>query len=311
MKIKWIRIIWLIVFGLIIGNIITYNHAYKFTHYSKEEGIRKKPENLSIFEKCKILFWGIDNPRPINKDKPESNYTTIGLQSHEKLEGWLIEESDSKGVVILFHGYSGSKSDNLSYSEEFKKLGYTTFLIDFMGSGESEGNQTTIGYKESRDVKEAFNYIRDKYPEKEIILFGSSMGAVSIMKSIVDYEITPDKIILECPFGTMRQTVRKRFEAMGLPSFPFAELLVFYGGIQNGFNAFKHNPVDYAEFINVPSLVLSGLKDERVSQLEVETIYKNLIGEKELKILNKSGHENYLNHNKKEWLEVVMNFLSN
>lgn len=300
---------WIIIIGIIIINIIAFNHAYKFTHFSSKQAKKVKPEDLSFKEKIKILFTGIDNPKPLNKNTPNQEFENVYLQSHEKIEGWLIKKEEHKGIVILYHGYSGSKSGNINYGEKFNEFGYSTFLIDFMGSGGSSGNQTTIGYKEARDVKESFEYIKSNYPNDKIILFGSSMGAVSIMKSIQDYDIKPDKIILECPFGSMRTTVQKRFEAMNVPSFILADLLLFYGGIQNNFNPYNHNPVEYAKSIDEDCLLLYGKNDVRVTQDEINSVFKNLKGSKNLKIFLESGHENYLVNNDKEWKNSILSFL--
>lgn len=178
-----------------------------------------------------------------------------------------------------------------------------------MGSGGSSGNTTTVGFKESRDVKEAYDYIKNRNAEEGIILFGSSMGAVSIMKSIADYEISPDKIIIECPFGSFKKTTEKRFEAMNLPTFPLANLLMFYGGLQLGFNPFSHNPTEYAKAIKLPTLLLYGAKDARVTRTEIDEIYKNLDGEKELGIMERSGHEVYLNDDKEKWNKLIDEFM--
>jgi alpha-beta hydrolase superfamily lysophospholipase len=309
MKFNFKLIKWLVFFAFILLNIIAYNHAYKFTHFTKVEGKRIKPENLSFTSKLNVLFWGVDNSRPENTATPNQPYKTILIQSQHSLESWLIEIENSKGTVILFHGYSGNKSGNIIYSEAFNKIGYSTLLVDFRGSGGSKGNQTTIGFKESQDVKAVFDYVKTKFPKDEIILFGSSMGAVSIMKSIADYSIQPNKIILECPFGTMRKTVQKRFEGMNIPSFPFADMLMFYGGIQNGFNAYRHNPITYAEEIEIPTLLIYGAKDERVTLKETNDIFEALKGKKKLIILKDSAHQNYLINNEKVWFENIELFL--
>jgi len=96
---------------------------------------------------------------------------------------------------------------------------------------------------------------------------------------------------------------------MGVPSFPLAEILLFYGGIQSGFSPFQHSPSEYAKKITTPTLLLSGAKDERVNRWEIDTIFKNLAGKKELVIFAESEHEIYLNNNKKEWNEAVDDFL--
>jgi alpha-beta hydrolase superfamily lysophospholipase len=306
-KLKYVK--WLVILVFLLLNMMAYNHAYKFTHFTKIEGERVKPENLSFASKVKVLFFGVDNFRPINTQQPEQPYETIMIQSRQSLECWLKKEKNSKGIVVLFHGYSGNKSGNISYSKAFNKMGYSTLLVDFMGSGGSEGNQTTIGFKESQDVKAAFDYIKKTFPNEEIILFGSSMGAVAIMKSVADYDIQPNKIVLECPFGTMRKTVQKRFEAMNVPSFPFADMLMFYGGIQNGFNAYRHKPTAYAKQIKTPVLLLYGVNDERVTLAETNAIFEALNGEKKLILLENSAHQNYLVNDEKIWLEAVEAFL--
>jgi uncharacterized protein len=255
------------------------------------------------------MLLGIKVPKPTNRELPSGDYQVIKLNSYETLECWQITVPNQKGIVILFHGYSSSKASLLPYSQEFNNKGYSTFLVDFMGSGGSTGNTTTIGFKESKDVKEAFNYIKEENPETEVVLFGSSMGAVAIMKAVEEFDISPDKLVIECPFGSMLTTTKKRFEAMNFPTFPFAKMLLFYGGIQTGFNAFKHNPTEYAKQIKIPTLILYGAKDERVTKTEIEQIYANLSGEKELAIFENSGHEVYLNDDKEDWNKAIDNFL--
>jgi alpha-beta hydrolase superfamily lysophospholipase len=178
-----------------------------------------------------------------------------------------------------------------------------------MGSGGSEGNQTTIGFLEAEQVRTCFNFIREK-GEKNILLFGNSMGAVALMKAIHDFEINPAGIIMECPFGSMYKTVSARFKTMNLPTFPMAGLLVFWGGIENGFWAFGHNPVVYAKHIQCPALLMYGQKDNKVSREETNEIYSNLHGKKELKIYENAGHEDYLIQYKNEWKSDVTDFIA-
>jgi len=135
------------------------------------------------------------------------------------------------------------------------------------------------------------------------------MGAAAIMKSINDYRIEPKGIIIECPFGSMYQTVCARFNKMNAPTFPMAGILLFWGGIQNGFWGFSHNPAEYAKNINCPTLLLYGEKDKSVSQKEIKEIFANLKGPKKLTIYKKTGHENYLIKNKPEWIRNITAFI--
>ena len=73
-------------------------------------------------------------------------------------------------------------------------------------------------------------------------------------------------------------TVENRFHKMHLPAFPMAHLLTFWGEIQNGFNTFSHNPKEYAKEINIPTLLMYGEKDKKVSRKEINEIFENLTG---------------------------------
>lgn len=303
----------LVVFGLLLFlamNIIAFFHAYKFTHFTENKSSKtKSPEKLSSLEKIKTLAFGVNNPKPKNLNIPSQNYQVLKLKSNKEIECWWIKNENSKGTIVLFHGYAAEKSSMLDKSDEFIKMGYSTVLVDFMGSGNSEGNQTTIGFKEAEQVKTVFNFI-DKTGEKNIYLYGTSMGSVAIMKCINDYKINPKGIMIECPFGTMYQTVCARFDKMNAPTFPMAGILVFWGGIQNGFWGFNHNPETYSKNISCPTLLLYGEEDKSVSRKEIDEIYNNLQGIKFLKIYKKTGHENYLTKNKIEWTKNTLDFLN-
>src|SRR5688572_22823263 len=273
-----IKILWLLGIFFLLLNLITYIHAYRFTHFSDVSEPRTT-DKLSTTERLKVLFTGIKNPRPVNKFRPALPFETVRIKSNVSLEAWIIKAGNAKGTVILFHGYGGEKSSMLDKAEEFLKLRYSVMLVDFMGSGGSEGESTTIGYKEAEEVKDCFAYLRQR-GETNINLFGTSMGAVAIMKAIHDYKINPSSIIIECPFATMYQTVCARFRVMNVPAFPMAGMLMFWGGVQNGFWPFSHNPEEYAKAITIPVLLLYGERDNRVSQEEINTIYHNLQGSK-------------------------------
>jgi len=291
-------------------NIVAVFHSYKFTHFvvSKTEKT-KDPQKLTTRQKIKTLIFGVSNPRPENKTLPTKDYETIMLKSNKEIECWSIKTDNSKGTVILFHGFSGDKSSMLDKADIFLELGYNAFLVDFMGSGGSEGNRTTIGFLEAEQVKTCYDYLIEQ-GERNIYLFGTSMGSVAIMKAINDFDIKPEGIIIECPFGSMYKTVCSRFKTMNAPTFPMVGLLIFWGGLQNGFWSFGHNPTEYAKKINCPVLLIYGAKDEKVSREEIDNIFNNLVGQKKLKIYQEAGHENYLTKYKDEWTQDIKNFLT-
>jgi alpha-beta hydrolase superfamily lysophospholipase len=303
------RILWTLTIVFVLANTVAAFHAYKFTHFGDRKLEKTKDaKKLTTGQKVKAMLFGVSLPRPANQHVPATAYETIRLKSNKEIECWNIPAVNPKGTVILFHGFGGEKSSMLDRAMIFRELGYNTFLVDFMGSGGSEGNQTTIGFLEAKQVRTCFDYLASK-GESRIYLFGSSMGAVAIMKAINDYNLQPAAIMIECPFGSMYKTVCARFKNMGVPAFPMAGLLVFWGGIENGFWAFGHNPTSYAKKIHCPTLLLYGTKDDRVSRQEIDEIFTNLGGQKKLRIYDDAGHENYLTKYKSEWTQDITQFL--
>jgi hypothetical protein len=245
---------------------------------------------------------------------PTQKFETINIKSNKEIECWFIPcadtmiAGDAKGTVVIFHGYGGQKSSMLDKSDAFQKMHYNTVLVDFMGSGGSEGNQCTLGYKEAEQVKSVFEYLQ-KSGEKNIYLFGTSMGAAAILKAMQDFQLKPKALILECPFGSMYKTTCARFQIMGVPCFPMAAFLVFWGGVENNFWAFGHQPTEYAKAVDCPTLLLYGEKDKNVSRAETDEIFETLKGEKVLKTFQESGHENFLLKYSSEWRKEVSEFL--
>lgn len=307
---RWIKRVFIALVTLfILMNIVAALHAYRFTHFSlTATEPSPRPEELSLKQKLSALTMGVKTPKPQSTARPSLPYSTVTLSTNPHIAAWHIGKDHSPGTVVLFHGYIADKGKMLDKAEVLHAMGYSTLLVDFMGSGESEGTQTTIGYYEAQQVRDAFRYLQEQ-GETNIYLFGTSMGAVAIMKALDDYQIQPRGVILECPFGTLYETVCARFDAMGVPTFPMASLLVFWGGIENGYWGFSHNPEEYAFSVDAPVLLMYGAKDARVSRKEIDRIYTNLPEEKELIVFPEAGHENYLIRYSAEWQTAMGNFL--
>jgi pimeloyl-ACP methyl ester carboxylesterase len=127
------------------------------------------------------------------------------------------------------------------------------------------------------------------------------MGAVAILRAEAELGVHPTANILECPYGNMRQTAYNRFQSMHVPPFPMADLLVFWGGVQNGFWAPGLSAEHYATRIKTPTLLLWGTADPRVTRTETDAIFTNLAGPKLRHDFAGSGHEPYWWKHAAEW----------
>lgn len=300
----------------VIGlNLIAYWHAYRMLHFVPTGNRTGKPEHLSWRQKAKILFTGITVPRPANTSTPAGcglPYEVHRFQANPpvELEAWHIPHPDSKGLVVLFHGYGSAKSSMLPEAKALHEAGFATFLVDFRGSGGSNRSETSLGFNEAEEAAEAFGYVRALAAGRPIILYGRSMGGAAILRAISVYQIQPDGVILEAIFDKLLSTVQNRFRSMGLPSFPAAHLLIFWGSVQQRYLGFRHNPVEYAAHVQCPTLVLHGTDDPRATIAEGRAVFQRLNGKKWFEAFTDVGHEAYLAANPDQWQCAVTQFLA-
>lgn len=297
--------------GFLLLNVVAFNHAWRFTHFSDPAKTRTAdPESLGFWDKLATLIIGIDNPRPTNT-LPAEAYETWHIPSRNdmKMEAWWMSLQSAKGIVLLFPGYAGQKSSLLGQAQAFRGLGYHTVLVDFLGHGGSEGNFTSLGYGEADDIAFAVKHVHAHYPALPIYLYGFSMGASAIIRSLAIHDLPVEKAIVGAPFASMLKTVKNRFALMGVPATPFAELLVFWGGVQHGFWAFEYNPLAYAPDIDTPVLILQGGLDQRARLEDVRRLYERLAGPKEMKVFEQLAHKSYLNKHAEGWKAIVRSWL--
>jgi alpha-beta hydrolase superfamily lysophospholipase len=273
---------------------------------------------MTGWEKAQAVIFGVNYPKKRITELPQVPYKDFVVETEDglTLRGWQLQNTDSvplRGAIIMFHGHANNRAAVLNEAHFFSGIGYNVYMIDFRAHGESEGEICTIGYNEVKDVKAVYDYAKQQFADQQITLYGMSLGAATITKSIADYpSIKPAKIILEMPFATLSDAVKGRLRSLHLPEQPFSTLLTFWGGTQQGFRGFKHNPADYVKKINCPVLLQWGVNDARVTRRETELIFKNIASRQKLFVpYENSKHESLYKSETAKWVESVSGFLRN
>src|SRR6185437_4131067 len=73
-----------------------------------------------------------------------------------KIATWYIPVKKPKAIVILVHGYApldGGRPLMLYNAEFLYHAGYTSLMVNLRATGESEGNKSTFGVSEWKDVE--------------------------------------------------------------------------------------------------------------------------------------------------------------
>ena len=308
------RMVLLMGFLLLAGfaalNALAYRHARALLRYAAGGARTEKPEALAPLAKLRVLLIGVQFPRPADERPasvlaPDAQVRTIPVSHDVELSAWYAGSGASAPLAIFFHGYSTDKTRLLREAREI------VLLVDFRGSGGSSESYATLGWLEAEDVAAAVRYAQEHLPHAARILYGQSMGSAAILRAIHAHGVAPDAVILESVFDSMLGTIRNRFGAMGVPAFPAAELLTFWGGRQFGFNGFAHNPVDYATSLECPALFLHGADDPRATLAEGRRVFEAAPSRrKQFVVFDDVGHDSYAAKYPDPWRATVAAFLA-
>ena len=303
------------VLALLALNLVAYLHAGSMSNWSKEGQPSRAPEHLGAFDKLGVLVRGVSVPRPMNERAPsdhglEYESRTIPNGRGESLGVWFLPGTDDQIVALLFPGYASSKEHLLPHAQAFLELGASVLLVDYYGSGDSSGSGTSLGVFESHDVVAVTSYARSTWPRAKLVLYGQSMGGAAVLRAVALEGVEPDGLAIESTFDRMLSAVGARFRRMGLPAWPGAQLLLFWGGVRLGTNAFAHNPVQYAEQVSCPTLLLQSAQDSNVSDTQARGIYEALGGWKLYAESPTSRHCTFLISDRDRWIANVTALLS-
>lgn len=305
--------VYLLLIVIILFNMVSASYAYRFSHYYNSNEIDSTEVKKGKLHRIKTILFGPKLVKSSIVDKPYIPYQNIRLVTDDNvhLAGWYSVHSDtsSKGTILMFHGASSCRSSLVAEMKEFYNAGYNVLTIDFRGNGESEGNTTTISYIEVHDAKAAYDYVA-KTGEKNISMYGKSMGAATAIRTIAVYQTPVKALICDASFGSVHQAIQGRIRDIHFPPEPLATLMSFWGSIIRNYWIFGTRPSEYVKKVYCPTLIQRGANDDRVTHEETMEIYNNLASPvKKVVEYSNCGHESLYAKHPDEWRKNILEIL--
>ncbi len=296
-------------------NGIAYLHAWAITHYAPVDSRTTRLREINTWtDKARLIILGPTVRRMANKLTPgqfQLPYRPVDFPGAggARLQAWVIPGQPGRPTVLMFPGYGGSKDTLLRAAREFHAEGCETWLVDFAGVGDSEGNTTTIGWREAEDVAATVLAARERRTGP-LVLYGTSMGATAILCASHRGLVAPDAVILECPFDRLTNTLGNRLRLLNIPPFPLAQTIAFWEGVQHRFNGLAHNPVEYARTVRCPVLLMQGENDLSVGPASPHRMAAAFGDRARIKLLTGAGHANLVRDAEAAWRSEVRQFLA-
>jgi len=122
------------------------------------------------------------------------------------LHSLLFRVEDPRGVIFYLHGNAGSLRNWGSVAQVYTDLNYDVFLLDYRGFGKSEGSISSE-YQLYNDVQTAYDTLRYRYEENQIVVLGYSIGTGPAARIAADNN--PSLLILQAPYYSLTDLVSR------------------------------------------------------------------------------------------------------
>lgn len=212
---------------------------------------------LYFFQEHLIFF-----PEKLDRDHPfrfNQTFEEIYIQAknRELLHGLLFKADSPNGLVFYLHGNAGSLRSWGEVAQTYTDLRYDVFMLDYRGFGKSEGS---IGKEAElhQDVQLAYNEMKARYREDQIVVLGYSVGSGLAAK--LGSSNNPRLLILQAPYYSMTDLMRHTY-----PLIPTALL------------KYKLETNKYIRACRMPIVLFHGKQDEVIyygSSIKLRKIIK-------------------------------------
>lgn len=133
-------------------------------------------------------------------------YEEVRFPSSDRvpLTGLLFRNRPGAHAIVLCHDSGGEKSSLMNIAMPLQKAGFVVLAFDFRGHGESDGNGTSFGIEEARDILGAVRFLAEgdekgRTPAEEVGVYGIGMGAhAAILAAREDVRIRA--LVLDGPY---------------------------------------------------------------------------------------------------------------
>jgi fermentation-respiration switch protein FrsA (DUF1100 family) len=208
------------------------------------------------------------------------------------LSGWFVPVKNHKGSILVLHGKSGNISTRLSFLSYFsRRLGLSTFIIDYRGYGKSEGSPCEEGTY--LDSEAAWKYLTEvrKIKPCDIIIFGRSLGGPIAAR--LAGKVNARALILESTFTTIKDIAKQMY--------PYLPVRRFF--------KFEYPTIDYLKKVQSPVLVIHSSEDDYIPFSHATKLYGAANRPKQFLKIKGPHSSNYI-ISEDIYIEGIKSFLS-
>ena len=245
------------------------------------------------------------------KTAARKDHTIIGRRGK-----WIHAEEytgcDSHVWVIACHGYSVNVESIAAMIRVFHEQGWNVLAPHLTGHGISEDKAASMGWHDRLDLCDWIARIVKKDPQAQIVLYGVSMGASTVM--MTTGEPMPRQVkccVADCGYTSVYDEFKTQLRQwLHLPAFPFLYAGDFVTRLHAGYSFRQASAVNQLKRSQTPTLFIHGEEDTFVPFAMQEVCYRACACEEKEKVsFPGAGHVESGLVDPAEYERVVLGFI--
>lgn len=218
-------------------------------------------------------------------------YEEVRLRNDDgqRLHGWFFPGTKAQTLLYL-HGNAGNISNRLDKIQFLRQIGWSLFIFDYRGYGDSEGSPSIEGVL--KDSEAALRYLvrSRQIPTEQIILFGESLGG-ALATDLASREPFGG-VILESNFTSLRD--------MAQSAYPFVPDLIVPD---------VYRSIEFIRQIKAPLLIIHGAQDHIIPVEMGKRLFKSAPHPKRFYSVPQASHNDVYVVGQREYLRQIEEFL--
>ncbi len=278
----------LLAFGLFIGNMF-YNLA--LNPAARKNVLEAAPH--SRIDTGAPDGEAAERMREMHQWAQDAEFEDLHITSGDnlRLHAYALEQPGDRWA-ILCHGYMNAAGHMKNAAYVFWKRGYSVLLPDARGHGKSEGGYVGMGWHERLDIIGWIEVITGRNPDAQIVLYGVSMGAATVMMASGE-ELPPNvrAVIEDCGYTSAWDEFEYQLGTLfKLPPFPFMHIASLIAKVRAGFWFREASALEQVKKSRTPTLFIHGDADTLVPPEMVYRLYDAAAGPKDILIAGGASH---------------------
>jgi uncharacterized protein len=225
-----------------------------------------------------VIFWKLTDaiiyrPRFAAEESLAARHGTAFSVKNDagmNIKAWWLPGKPGAGAVALCHGHGVDHTNMNDMIAFLRPRGFGLLLLDFRSHGESEGEFTSIGLHEWKDLGAVLEEAERRGflpPDQPLAAYGRSMGAATLANGAADLPRI-QAFILESSFADLRRIAAN--DARYLFRVPDCRLIDWSFELATwraGYDYQANKPVErIADIGSRPVLLIHDEKDPRATQ---------------------------------------------